>query len=117
MLQMYARACFVHRVNSLIGHETVVDVSGCQFDTSLDGFVSIRHMVVILIAALDVLQNLQRLVVGGWLYLYLLESALQGTVFLNRVAVLVECGGADALYGTTSQGRFQNVGRIHRTGS
>src|ERR1700716_1857971 len=38
-----------------------------------------------------------------------LEAALQRGILLDVLAVLVECGGADALDLTASQGRLENV--------
>ena len=73
-------------------------------------------MVEILIASTNVTQNFECLLVGGRLYLYLLESALQSTIFLYRVAIFIQCGSTDTLDGATSQCRLQNVGSIHASG-
>ena len=74
-------------------------------------------MMVIFIASTHILQNLQRLFIRGWLHLNLLETALKGTVLLDGVTVFVEGSGTDALYSTSCQRRFQDVGGIHRTSS
>ena len=115
--KMYARAHLVHRVNRLVGHEAVVDVAVCQFDTRCQCVIRIGDVMVVLIAVLDVMENLQCLVVGGRLHLHLLEASLQGTVLLYGVAVLVERGRSDALNDATCQCGFHDVGGIHRTGS
>ena len=112
--KMYARAHLVHRVDGLVGEEPVADISVCQFDTGLDGLVGIDHVVVVLVAVLHVAQYLQRLFLSGWLHEHFLEAALQGTVFLNGVAIFVERGGTDALDGTTCQSGLHDVGGIHR---
>ena len=111
--EMYARACLVHGVDGLVREGTVADVTLCQPDTSLDGLVSVVDMVVVLVAVLDVVQYLERLVERRRLDDDLLEAALQGTVFLDGVAIFVQGGGADALYGAAGQRRFHNVGGIH----
>ena len=70
---------------------------------------------MILIAVLDVLQDLQRLLIRGRLHQHLLESALQGTVLLDGVTILVERSGTDTLDRTPCQRRFHDVRSIHRT--
>ena len=72
-------------------------------------------MMMMLIAVLDILEDLQRLLVGGGLHLHLLETTFQGTVFLDRVTVFVECRGTDALDGTSGQSGFHDVSCIHRS--
>ena len=78
---------------------------------------AISASVMMLIAVLDVPQNLQCLLVGRRLHLYLLETTLQRTVLLDGVTVFVKCRGSDTLNGASCQCRFHNVGSIHRTGS
>ena len=113
MLQVYARTRLVEGVDGLVGEETVGDIAVCQFDTCLQGLVGIGYVVVLFVAVLDVLQNLQRLLGCCRLNDDLLETTLQGSVLLDGVAVFVECGGADALYGATCQSRLHDVGCIH----
>ena len=55
---MYARACLVEGVDGLIGHKAVCHVAVCQFDTCHEGIIRIGHMVMVLIAVLDVTQYL-----------------------------------------------------------
>ena len=56
--KMYARPCFVHSINGLVGLRPVSDVAFCQFDTRQDGIVGIGHMMMVLIAVFDVMQYL-----------------------------------------------------------
>ena len=56
--KMYARACLVEGVDGLIGHKAVCHVAVCQFDTCHEGIIRIGHMVMVLIAVLDVTQYL-----------------------------------------------------------
>ena len=113
ILQMYARAYLVQSINRLVGHEAVVDISCCQFDTCLQRIVGVAHVVMILVTVAQVVQNLERLFVGRGFYLNFLETALQGSVFLNRIAVFVQRGGTDTLYRSSGQCGFQNVGCVH----
>ena len=111
--KMHARARLVEGVDRLIGHETVCHIAVCQFDTCHQRLVGIGDVMVLFVTVLDVPQDLQCLLVGGRLYLYLLESALQGSVLLYRVTVFVECRGTDALDGAACQRGFHDVGGIH----
>ena len=113
---MNLRAHFVHRVDGFVGHEAVVDIAVCQFDTGRQRVVCITDVVVVFVAVFDVVQNLQRLLVGGRLHLHLLEATLQCAVFLDRVAVFVECRCTDTLHRSACQCGFHDVGSIHRTG-
>ena len=113
--KMYARASLVECVDGLVGHKAVCHIAVCQFDTCHERLVRIAHVVMLLVAVLDVMEYLQRLLVGRRLHLHLLESAFQGSVLLNRVTVFVERCGSDTLDGTTCQRRFHDVGCIHRT--
>ena len=105
----------VHSVDGLVGHETVVDIAFCQFDTGCNGFIRITDMVVIFVAVLDVVQDLQRLFVGGGFYQYLLKTSFEGSVFLDAIAIFIECSGTDTLDCPTCQCGFHDVGRIHGT--
>ena len=117
MREVHARPHLVECVNGLVGKDAVRDVTFCQFDTRLDGLLGIRHMVMLLIAFLNVVQDLQRLLVGRGFHEHLLETAFQCPVLLNGVTVFIERGGTDALDDTPCQRRLHDIGRIHRTRS
>ena len=51
---MYTRTYFVECIDGLVGHEAVVDVAVCQFDTGQQGVVGIADVVVVFVAVLDV---------------------------------------------------------------
>ena len=68
---------------------------------------------MLLVAILDVLQNLQGLLRRGGFYDHLLETAVEGTIPFDGVAELVERCGTDALYGAACQCRLHDVGGIH----
>jgi len=61
-------------------------------------------------------EDLNGLVGGGLLHQHLLETAFQRSVLLDAVAVFVQRGGTDAFDFPPCQGRFQQVGGIHRAG-
>ena len=114
--QMYLRASLVESIDGLVGHESVGNVAVCQFDTSLQSLVGVLHVVMLLVAVLYVVQYLQCLLGSGRLYLYLLESALQSTVLLYALAILIQCGCTYALYGAAGQCWLHYVGSIHTAG-
>ena len=115
--KVYLRTCLVERVDGLIRHKAVGNVAVCQFDTGCQRLVSIGNVVMLLVAALYVVQNLQRFLVGCWFYLYLLETALKRTIFLYTLAIFVERCSTNALYCASSQCRFHYVGSVHRAWS
>ena len=115
--QVYTGAYFVHRVDGLVRKSAVGHIALRQSDTGHKGVVRIGHMVMVLIPLAQVLDDVEGLLGGARLYKHFLETALQGSVFLYAVAVLVERSGADALHQTAGQSGLQNVGGIHRAGS
>ena len=114
VLQMYACAHFVHGVDGLVGESTVGYVTVCQFDTRHNGIVRVRHVVVILVAFLYVVQYFYGFLGRGRLYYYLLEASFKRAVLLDGVAVFVKRRCADALYRAACQRGLQYVGRVHR---
>ena len=66
-----------------------------------------------LIGVLDVMKYPQCLLWRCRIDDYLLKSSFQCTVFLNTLAIFIQCCCTDALYYSTSQSWFQNVGCIH----
>ena len=71
--------------------------------------------MVILITVLDILQYLKSFIGRSGFNQYLLETALQSTVFLNRFTVLVNGGGTYALHLAAGEGRLKHIGGIHRS--
>ena len=68
---------------------------------------------MLFVSFLDVMQDINRLLNRCRLHDDLLETALQGSVLLNGVTVFIQCGGTDALYCTSCQGRLEDIGGIH----
>jgi hypothetical protein len=71
--------------------------------------------MVFFVAWANTLEDFDGLLDGWLTHNNFLEAALQGGIALDVLAVLVECGGTDALQFATSQSRFQNVRGIDRT--
>ena len=113
MTQVHTRANLVERVDGLVGEEAVGGITLCQFDTSVDGLITIFHMVVVLVSAFDVTQNLQGLLCRCGFHQHLLEAAFQGTVLLYGVAVFIKCRRPDALYRAARQGGLHDIGGVH----
>ncbi len=86
---MYARAGFIYHVDSLVWEVAVGDIALCQFDTCLESLVCISHTVVLLVMSLDVVQYQQGLFACSRFNDNLLETALQGSVLLNALAILI----------------------------
>ena len=118
---MHAAARFVERVDGLVGQGAIGEVAVGEAHAGRQGSVGVVHIMVLLVAAAQVVQYLQRFVGRGRLELYLLETAFQGTVLFNGFAVFVDGGRADALHFAACQGRFQDIGGIEtarrRTGT
>ena len=112
---MYARANLVKNVYSLIWEETVCNISVGQLNTCFQRFITIGNLMEFLIGTLDIMKYPQCLLRCCRIDDYLLESSFQCTVFLNTLAIFVQCCCADALYYSTSQSRFQDVGCVHGT--
>jgi hypothetical protein len=91
------RAGFVDDVDGLVGQVAVVDVLGRQLGRGLQRAQRVLHAVVLLEAALEALEDLDRLGHRGLDHVDLLEAPRQRRVLLEDAAVLGEGGGADAL--------------------
>ncbi len=70
-------------------------------------------MVVQLVALLQAAQDGDGVLHARLLHQHLLEAALEGSIFLNVLTVLVQGGGPDAVQVATGQRRFEHVARIH----
>ena len=112
--QVNLRASLIKSVDGLIWHKAVGNIAVCQFDTSRQSLVGICHVVMLLVALLDVMQNLQSFLVCCRFNLHLLESALKCTVFLNALAIFVQRCSSDALYSAACQSWLHYVCSIHR---
>ena len=106
------RSRLVDEVDGLVGQEAVGDVAGGQLGGGLEGVVRDRQLVVLLVALLDALEDLDRLFDARLLDEDRLEAALEGGVALDVLAVVVERGCADALQLAAGQRGLQDVRRV-----
>ena len=109
----YSGCCLIHQINGFIRQEPIADIALGQLRCRLQGRVGNGHLMMLLIALPDALQNLDGFFLSGLLHGNGLEPALQGRVLLNVLAVLLYGGCADDLKLSPGQRRFQDVGCVH----
>ncbi len=105
-------AGLVDEVDGLVRQVAVGDVAVGQVGGGDHGLVGDRHAVVRLVAVAQALQDLDGVAEGRLVDLDRLETALQGGVLLQVLAVLVEGGGADGLQLAAGQHRLQDRRRV-----
>src|ERR1022692_2876298 len=102
----------IDEIDCLIGQEAVRNIpSGMRYG-EVDSVVSVSNRVELLVAVLNAEQNLGGIAFIRRRNLDGLETALQRTVFLDRLAILARRSRADTLNFTARQSRFQDVGRV-----
>ena len=69
---------------------------------------------MLLVGALDAAQDLYGFIRRRFIDIYRLETTFQGGIAFDILAILFQGGRADGLQFAARQGRFQNVGRVHR---
>ena len=112
--QADAAGGLVDEVDRLVRQVPVGDVADGQVGRGVHGFVRDRHLVVLLVALADALEDLDRLLEGRLLDHDRLEAALEGRVALDVLAVLVEGRRADALELAAGERRLEDVGGVDR---
>ena len=117
VVDVRARTCLVECVDGFVGELTVGYISVGERHAGFYGFVGVAHAVMLLVFALDVVQYGKRFVGRGRLHDNLLETAFESAIFFDVLAILVECGGTDALYLAAGESRLEQVGGIHRARS
>ncbi len=105
--------CLVHKVDSLIGQETVGDITFGKCYGGYAGIILNTHAVVVFVALFQSTQDRDgrefvRLVNHNYL-----ESTFECLVLLEILLVFVEGGSTYGTQLTTRQGRFEDVGCIH----
>ena len=113
-LDPHPRRGLVDQVDRLVGQEPVGDVAVGQLGGRLERLVGDVHLVVLLVAVAQALEDLHGLLGRGLVDGDLLEAALQGGVALEVLAVLLERRGADRLQLAAGQGRLEDRGRVDR---
>ena len=111
---MGTRAGLVECVDSLVGEVAVADVAVGEFYAGFQGFLRVCHTVVGLVFGLDVIEDRKCFFGGGRFYHHFLETAFEGTVFLDIDTIFIESSCANTLYFASCKSRFKHVGRVHR---
>src|SRR6185436_15745069 len=112
--QLHLRAGLVEDVDGLVGEKAVGDVAVRLVDRAADGGVAVLDLVEGLVALLDALQDLQRLVLVRRIHIDGLEAAEQRAILLDVAAILADRGRADAGDLAARQRRLEDVGRVER---
>ena len=102
-------ASLVHQVDGLVGEKPVGDVAIGQGRGGHDGAVGNPHPVVDFVFFLQAAQDRDGVFDRGFADKDRLEPAGQSRVFLNVLAVLIQCRGAHAMQLAPRQSRFQQV--------
>src|SRR5690348_7279323 len=97
LAQLHARARLVDKINGLVRQEPVRDVAVRMRHREVDRVVGIGDRVELLVPVLDSEQNFGRIGFARRRNLDGLESPLQRTILLDRLAVFAGSGCADAL--------------------
>ena len=103
----------VDQINRFVWQETIGDVAVAQLCGGHDGRVGDVHAMVHFVLFLQASQDGDRGFDRRFADQNLLETTLQGRVFLNVFAVFVQCGGAHAMQLTSGQSRFEHIARVH----
>ena len=114
-LSLCSGAHLVHGVNGFVGETAVGDIAVGEVHARPQHLVAVGHVVVCAVFLRQFLQDEERLLLGRRLNGHLLEPALEGAVFLDGLAVLVDGRSTNALHFAARQRRFEDVGRIQRT--
>ena len=113
-LDPHPRGGLVDQVDRLVGQEAVGDVAAGEFAGGLQRLVGDLHLVVLLVAVAQALEDLDGLVDRRLLHADLLKAALQRGVALEVLAVLVERRRADRLQLAARERRLEDRGGVDR---
>ena len=111
---MLGGPCFVDHVDGRVRQFTVVDIAVRQFNRGADRIGRIFDRVVILEVRLEPPQNFHGIFDRRLVHVDLLETTGQSTVFFKVLTEFLVGGGPHGAQLSACQGRFQQVGRIHR---
>ncbi len=105
--------CLVHQVDGLVREEAVAEVAVGEGGRRVERLVGEAHLVVDLVGVAEPLEDLDGLLDGGFGHHDGLETAFQGGVLLDVLAVLVDGGGADHAEVAPGEGGFEDVPGVH----
>ena len=107
-----ARGGFVHQIHRLVRQKAVGDVTMGKGGGGDQGGVLDADAVVDFVAFLEAAQNGDGFLDAGFVDVNGLETAFQGGVFFDVLAVFVQGGGADAAQFAAGQRRLEHVGGV-----
>src|SRR4051812_8826993 len=113
-LDAHARSGLVDEVDRLVGQLPVGDVPVRELRGRLERLVGDVHLVVLLVAVTQALEDLHGLLGRRLVDADLLEAPLQGGVALEVLAVLVERRRADGLELAAGERRLEDRRRVDR---
>ena len=104
----------VHKVDCLVGQETVRDIAMRQGRRRHKGRVADPHTMVQLVLLLNASQDRHRILDRRFADHHRLEPTGKCCVFFDILAVFVQGRRTNAVQFTPCQSRFDEVGRVHR---
>ena len=110
--QTHAGTGFIDQIDGLVGQEAIRDVAISEGCSCHKGVVGDLEAVVLLVTLAQATQDFDGVVDGRLANIHRLETALQGGIPFDVLAVLIEGGGTDALQLTAGEGRLEDVGGI-----
>ena len=113
-LRAQAGSGFIDQVDGLVGQVAVRDVAVGERRGGDDSRVGDAHAVMDFIAFLQAAQDADGIFHARFFDQHRLETALQGRVFLDVFAILVQRGGADHVQFTARQHGLEHVAGVHR---
>mmetsp|Transcript_9273 Transcript_9273/g.18422 ORF Transcript_9273/g.18422 Transcript_9273/m.18422 type:complete len:435 (-) Transcript_9273:265-1569(-) len=113
MSESNPRSSLIHQINSLIWQETVRNVLRGVLGCSHEGFISVTELVVGLITLSESQHDLEGLIHCWFWNNNWLETTLKSRILLNMLAILIQCGGSNALQLTSGQSWLENIGGIN----
>ena len=111
--ELHHRARLVDHVDGLVREEAVGDVPRREPHRRGERVFAVRHAVVLLVRALQALQDNERVLRGRLVDAHGLEPALERSVLLDVRAVLLDGGSAHALQLAARQRGLHEVAGVH----
>ena len=106
------RSSLVDKIDGLIGQKAIGDIAIRKFHRRFESFVGDLDLMMRLIAIAQPLQDGKTFLLVGLADNNRLKAPLQGGVFFNMLAVLIERRRTDALQLTAGQRRLEDIGGI-----
>ena len=103
-----AGASLIQDINSFIRQETILNVAMGKHDRRIDSGFGIAHMVMLLITILQTVDDTDGVVRTRLTDVHRLETALEGRVLLDMLAIFFRCSCAYDLNLSARKRRLQN---------